>query len=86
MTPRRESGAPCASAARVASTGGSTPAPIYILRDGEIVSELNIGRDLGLPGFTHIHNAAFRVIEGRFFVLAHAWNPGNFAILEQVLD
>ncbi len=42
--------------------GGSTPAPIYILEDGNIISEINIGKDLGLAGFTHIHNAAFRVI------------------------
>ncbi len=68
----------------------STPAPIYILEKGNLVAELNIGRDLGLPGFTHIHNAAFRVItqaDGtrKLFVLAYAWNPGNFAILEQVM-
>ena len=43
--------------------GGSTPAPIYVFDDGNLVSEINIGRDLGLPGFTHIHNAAFRVVE-----------------------
>ncbi len=67
--------------------GGSTPAPIYVFDDGNLVSEINIGRDLGLPGFTHIHNAAFRVIENgdgsrSFFVLAYAWEPGNLAILE----
>ncbi|HIN81083.1 MAG TPA: hypothetical protein EYN00_08405 [Planctomycetes bacterium] len=69
--------------------GGSTPAPIYILEDGNIVSEINIGRDLGLEGFSHIHNAAFHVIEGedgeeKIYLLAYAWNPGNFAILEPV--
>lgn len=69
--------------------GGSTPAPIYLLRDGNIVSEINIGKDLGLPGFTHIHNAAFRIVEGddgrpRMFILAYAWNPGEFAVLEPV--
>jgi len=68
--------------------GGSMPAPIYVFEDGNLVSELNIGRDLGLDGFTHIHNAVFRVIEDtdgskKFFVLVYAWNPGNFAILEQ---
>lgn len=71
--------------------GGSTPAPIYVLEEGNVVAELNIGRDLGLEGFTHIHNAAFRAVEredGReqLFVLAYAWNPGNFAVLEQVLE
>ena len=69
--------------------GGSTPAPIYLYERGNLVAELNIGRDLGLEGFTHIHNAAFRVVpqpDGgeRLFVLAYAWNPGNFAILEHV--
>ena len=71
--------------------GGSTPAPIYILEKGNLVAELNIGRDLGLEGFTHIHNAAFRVVEQpdgseKLYVLAYAWNPGNFAILEQVIE
>ena len=70
---------------------GSTPAPIYVLEKGNMVAELNIGRDLGLEGFTHIHNAAFHTVAqpdgGRkLYVLAYAWNPGNFAILEQVVD
>ena len=69
--------------------GQSTPAPIYVFEDGNLVSEINIGRDLGLDRFTHIHNAVFRVIENldgsrRFFILAYAWNPGDLAILEQV--
>lgn len=63
------------------------PAPIYVFEDGNLISEINIGRDLGLAGFDHIHSAAFRVIERpdgatEFLVLASAWNPGNFAILE----
>lgn len=69
--------------------GGSMPAPIYVYENGNLVSEIHIGRDLGLDGFTHIHNAVFRVIKQadgsrRFFILVYAWNPGNFAILEQV--
>ena len=71
--------------------GGSTPAPIYLLEKGNLVAELNVGRDLGLEGFEHIHNAVFRVTrdadgQERLNVLVYAWNPGNFAILEQVLD
>jgi hypothetical protein len=67
--------------------GGSTPAPIYIFEDGNLVSELNLGRDLGLDGFTHVHNAVFRAtgaadVNERPFVLAYAWNPGAFAVLE----
>jgi hypothetical protein len=70
--------------------GDSTPAPIYVFEDGNLISELNIGRDLGLDGFTHIHNAVFRVnldADGseRVFVLAYAWNPGNFAVLEPAI-
>lgn len=70
--------------------GGSTPAPIYLFRDGNLVSELNVGRDLGLEGFTHIHNAAFHPViqedgSTKLYVLVYAWNPGNFAILEPVL-
>lgn len=69
--------------------GGTTPAPIYILKDGNIVSELNVEKDLGLKGFTHIHNAVFRSIRQadgseRLFVIVYAWNPGNFAVLERV--
>lgn len=80
---------PFALVACLRGPGGSTPAPIYVFEDGNLISELNIGRDLGLGGFTHIHNAVFRVIDRedgsrRFFVLAYAWNPGNFAILEQM--
>jgi len=37
-----------------------------------------------LPNFTHIHNAAIRKIGNKFYVMALAWNPGDFAILEQV--
>lgn len=69
--------------------GESTPAPIYVFEDGNLVSEINLGRDLGLVGFTQVHNAVFRVIEEpggsrKFFILAYGWNPGHFAILEQV--
>lgn len=69
--------------------GASTPAPIYIYEDGNLVSEINIGRDLGLEEFTHIHNAVFLVNElpsgsTEIFILAYAWNPGGFAILEPV--
>ena len=69
--------------------GESTPAPIYVFEDGNLVSELHIARDLGLDGFTHIHNAAFRAIKTgdggtTLFVVAYGWNPGGFAVLEPV--
>jgi hypothetical protein len=40
----------------------------------------------GLVGFQRVHNAALRVIDGRLYIIAQTWNPGDFAILEQVVD
>lgn len=58
-------------------------APIYLLRNGEIVSTIMIKEDLGLPRFQHIHNAVLRELNGRLYIIAQAWNPGDFVILEQ---
>lgn len=58
-------------------------APIYVLEHEKLVSTIMIKEDLGLPNFTHIHNAAIRKIGHKFYILALAWNPGDFAILEQ---
>jgi hypothetical protein len=59
-------------------------APIYILENEKLVSTIMIKEDLGLPNFVHIHNAAIRKIADKFYIIAQAWNPGDFAILEQV--
>ncbi len=59
-------------------------APIYVLEGEKIVSTVMIKDDLGLPNFTHVHNAAIRKIGHKFYIMALAWNPGDFAILEQV--
>jgi hypothetical protein len=59
-------------------------APIYILENDKLISTVMIKDDLGLPNFTHVHNAAIRKIGGKFYIIALAWNPGDFAILEQV--
>ena len=59
-------------------------APIYILKDEKLISTIMPKEDLELEKFVHIHNAALRRINGRFYILAQAWNPGDFAILEQV--
>ncbi len=59
-------------------------APIYVLEGENIVSTVMIKEDLGLPNFTHVHNAAIRKIGHKFYIMALAWNPGDFAILEQV--
>jgi hypothetical protein len=58
-------------------------APIYVLEHGRLISTIMIKEDLGLPKFDHIHNAAIRKIGTKFYILALAWNPGDFAILEQ---
>jgi len=62
----------------------SKGAPIYILENEKVVSTLMIKEDLGLPNFVHIHNAAIRKIGNKLYIFALAWNPGDFAILEQV--
>ena len=59
-------------------------APIYILENEKLISTVMIKEDLGLPNFTHVHNAAIRKIGTKFYIIALAWNPGDFAILEQV--
>ncbi|MGO8786404.1 MAG: hypothetical protein ACLQVL_03340 [Terriglobia bacterium] len=61
----------------------SKGAPIYILQNEKLVSTLMIKEDLGLPNFVHIHNAAIRKIGSKLYIFALAWNPGDFAILEQ---
>jgi len=59
-------------------------APIYILENDKLVSAIMPKEDLGLANFQHIHNAVLREVGGKLYVIAEAWNPGDFAILEQV--
>ncbi len=59
-------------------------APIYVLEDDQVISTVMIKEELGLPNFQHIHNAVLRETGGRLYIVAQAWNPGDFAILEQV--
>ncbi|MEX2381533.1 MAG: hypothetical protein WD490_04050 [Opitutales bacterium] len=72
--------------------GNSTPAPIYILGgDGEIISTLKPAEDLGIDRATHIHNASWWIQPGadgvdKVFIAVTAWNPGDFFILEQVVQ
>jgi hypothetical protein len=42
--------------------------------------------DLGLTNFTHVHNAVLHKVGNKYYIIAQAWNPGDFAILEQVVD
>ncbi len=64
----------------------SKGAPIYILDGDRLISTIMPKEDLGLENFQHIHNAVLREMGGKFYVIAQAWNPGDFAILEQVTD
>ncbi|NCF55789.1 MAG: hypothetical protein GWP41_05930 [Planctomycetia bacterium] len=73
--------------------GGKTPAPIHILEEGNLVSTLRLQEDLGLEGWTHVHNAAVRRIAPkgklgmpRLMIIASGWNPGRIAILEQIIN
>ena len=59
-------------------------APVYLYENDQLVSTLMIKEDLGLPNFKHIHNAVLRRANGKLYVIAQAWNPGDFAVLEQV--
>lgn len=61
-------------------------APIYVLEAQKIISTIFPKDDLGLANFKHIHNAVLRKIDRRFYIIAQAWNPGDFAILEQVTE
>jgi len=70
----------------VASLDGpdtSKGAPIYILENDKLLSTIMPKEDLGLENFKHNHNAVLRRIGNRFYIIAQAWNPGDFAILEQ---
>ena len=59
-------------------------APIYILEEDRLISTIMPKEELGLTNFQHIHNAVLRQVAGKFYIIAQAWNPGDFAILEQV--
>ena len=63
----------------------SKGAPIYLFEKDLLVSTIMIKEDLGLEKFTHIHNATIRELGGKLYIIAQAWNPGDFAILEQVM-
>ena len=62
----------------------SKGAPIYLFEDDRLASTLFPKEDLGLDNFKHVHNAVLRQVGGKLYVIAQAWNPGDFAVLEQV--
>ncbi len=62
----------------------SKGAPIYLLENDKLVSTVMAKEDLGLANFQHIHNAVIKEVNGKMYIIAQAWNPGDFAILEQI--
>jgi hypothetical protein len=73
----------------VASLDGPDPskgAPIYILEDDKLISTIMPKEDLGLQNFKHNHNAVLQRIGNKYYIIVQAWNPGDFAILEQVTE
>lgn len=64
----------------------SKGAPIYLLEEGHLVSTVMPMEELGLTKFKHVHNAVLREVGNKLYIIAQAWNPGDFAILEQVTN
>ena len=64
----------------------SKGAPIYILENDQLISTIMPKEDLGLTNFKSIHNAVLREYQNKLYLVAQAWNPGDFAILEQVAN
>jgi hypothetical protein len=62
----------------------SKGAPIYLFENDQLVSTVMPKEDLGLANFQHVHNAAVKEVNGKLYIIAQAWNPGDFAVLEQV--
>ena len=64
----------------------SKGAPLYILANDKLISTIMPKDELGLDNFKHLHNAVLRKIGNKLYIIMQAWNPGDFAILEQVLE
>jgi hypothetical protein len=61
-------------------------APIYIFENDKLISTIMPKEDLGLGNFKHNHNAVLRKVGSKYYIIVQAWNPGDFAILEQAND
>ena len=60
-------------------------APLYILEGNNLVSTVMLKQELGVETFQHLHGAVIRKIDGKFYIIAQSWNPGDIVILEQVM-
>ena len=61
-------------------------APIFLLENDQVISTILPKEELGLANFQHVHNAVLREVGGKLYIIAQSWNPGDFAILEQVIE
>ncbi|MGH9433467.1 MAG: twin-arginine translocation signal domain-containing protein [Terriglobia bacterium] len=59
-------------------------APIYIFQGDQLISAIFPKAELGLKNFQHNHKAVLTKVDSKFYIIVQAWNPGDFAILEQV--
>ena len=59
-------------------------APIYVLKNNEIVSTILPKDELGLELVKHVHNVHFYENGGETYLVCQAWNPGFFFILKKV--
>lgn len=64
----------------------SKGAPVYVLENDRLISTIMPKEDLGLVNFKHNHNAVITKANGKYYIIVQAWNPGDFAILEQVIE
>lgn len=61
-------------------------APIYLYEDSRLISTIFPQADLGLANFKHNHKAVLHKSGDALCIIVQAWNPGDFAILEQVRE
>ncbi|MBI4166545.1 MAG: hypothetical protein HY508_12500 [Acidobacteria bacterium] len=64
----------------------SRGSPLYIYENDRLVSTIMPKEELGLVNFKHNHNAVLTKANGKYYIIVQAWNPGDFAILEQVTN
>jgi len=61
-------------------------APVYIMKDGQVISTIMPKEELGLEKFQHVHNAVLTRYQDNLYIVLQAWNPGDFAVLEQIVN
>ena len=59
--------------------------PFISLEGDRVISTVMVKDELGLKTFQHIHDAVVRQVDGKLYIIAQTWNPGDVAILEQVM-